>query len=76
MAAQKSLWDDLHVCEVWSVDAKLGGNPINFADITDGITWLNKSHLEKVKCSSPKFSWSNRQLGDSGVYSKIDWIFL
>lgn len=60
---------------IFNIELKLGGNPINPSDIVDGITWLQNAFLEEMRCLGPGFSWSNRQVGNDRVYSKIDWVF-
>lgn len=57
---------------MFSMDAKLGGNPINYNDIVDGIEWLQNTFLEELRCLGPKYSWSNRQMGNNRIYSKFD----
>lgn len=44
----------------FSMDSKLGGNPIHYNDIVDGINWLQDSFLEEVRCLGSKYSWNNR----------------
>lgn len=88
VAHRKTLWSQLEFCAIttpWLVcgdfnnmfdmDSKLGGNPINFSNISDGVNWLQNSFLEEVRCIGPRFSWSNRQEGNDRIYSKIDWVF-
>lgn len=57
------------------MEFKLGGNPIHYNDITDGIKWMQDSFLEKVRCLGPCYSWNNRQIGGDRVYSKLYWVF-
>lgn len=64
-----------HFSTMFSMEAKLGGNPINSNDIKDGVDWLQHFNLEEVNSMGPRFSWSNRQMGTAIVYSKLDWVF-
>lgn len=88
VATRRDLWIQLEACYVstpwimggdfntmFNMEAKLGGNAINYFDIYDGINWLQKSCLEEVRCLGPKFSWCNRQEGNDRIYSKLDWVF-
>lgn len=59
----------------FTMDSKLGGNPIHYSDIIDGIKWMNDSYLEEVRCMGLKYSWNNRQIEGDRVYSRLDWVF-
>lgn len=75
---RKDLWHQLEACSVaspwiiggdfntgFNMEYKLGGNPVHYLDISDGIKWLNDSYLEEVRCLGPKYTWNNRQLDPS-----------
>lgn len=53
----------------------MGGQPVHTNDIVDGISWLHSSFLEEVKCIGSRYSWSNKQLVNARIYSKLDWVF-
>lgn len=45
---------------VFSINDKLGSNPVHSSDIANDVDWVQKSYLDELRCMGPRYSWSNR----------------
>lgn len=83
---RRQLWDDLRAikCQVqgaWIVTGDFNcplsqedrvGSEVQFAEISDFRGCLDDCELSDVTSTGCKFTWSNNQLGDGRVMTKID----
>uniref|UniRef100_A0A803QCS0 Uncharacterized protein n=1 Tax=Cannabis sativa TaxID=3483 RepID=A0A803QCS0_CANSA len=87
---RKSLWTDvlslklpmkpwilLHdFNDVFNLEDKTRGNPIQYSDLLDSSQCLAQAHVETLNKTSSTFTWTNYQDSFSRIYSKIDHAFV